>query len=668
MDYRKEIDGLRALAVVPVILFHAGFEVFSGGFIGVDVFFVISGYLITSIILKDLERGSFSILDFYERRARRILPALFWMLLVCLPMAWLWLLPGDAKEFSQSLLATSLFASNLFFWQQSGYFHTAAELKPLLHTWSLAVEEQYYVILPLFMLSFWRYGKRWIVSVLAIIAAISMVLAEAGSRTHPDAAFYLVPTRGWELLMGALAAFCLSQRERHPMSPGIKEGAGWLGIAMIVTAILIYNKTTRFPGIYALLPTVGTLLIILFATQQTRSGRFLGNKAFVGIGLCSYSAYLWHQPLFVFARHAEAVEPSKLVFSGLALLSMLLGWASWRFIETPFRNRERLTRRSLGIFSFTGLIIFACIGGTGSALNKTYEEYWLTRFPETQQAFYRNIINTSQGAQNFSAAENGKQNFAPCRFNASELDSKTEKTLLECHATHGPGLLVLGDSHAIDLFGVVSSRFDNAFIVGLTSGGCRPHTPHRDCQYAAAKAFVQSHPETFKHILYEQAGFYLMRDARGNEGTRTMFTKIPHDQAVPISGYDQKKIQATLDYLVELARVTPVTWLLPRLEPHISRRFFVQQGCHYRYGLRLNLTDIFDGLEQEINSVAAAHPTPPNFRLLSQNHLMKFVLPDDLANCDAIYWSDGDHLSSAGEIRFGQRLPPDFLNPPNSTH
>ena len=208
MDYRREIDGLRAIAVLPVILFHAGFETFSGGFVGVDVFFVISGYLITTIIIAELEQGKFSIINFYERRARRILPALFLVMLVCIPLAWFWLLPRDMQDFSQSLVAVTVFASNILFWRESGYFDTAAELKPLLHTWSLAVEEQYYVIFPLFLMSFWRLGKRWIMILLVAVFVVSLALAQWASLAKPSAAFFLLPARGWELLVGAFAAFC----------------------------------------------------------------------------------------------------------------------------------------------------------------------------------------------------------------------------------------------------------------------------------------------------------------------------------------------------------------------------------------------------------------------------------------------------------------------------
>ena len=193
MQYRREIDGLRAIAVLPVILFHAGFETFGGGFVGVDVFFVISGYLITTIILGELEQGKFSIVNFYERRARRILPALFLVMLVCIPFAWLWLLPSDMKDFAQSLVAVSVFASNILFWRESGYFDTAAELKPLLHTWSLAVEEQFYVLFPLLLMLFWKLGKRWILVTLGLAFIASLALAQWAAYAKPAAAFYLLP-------------------------------------------------------------------------------------------------------------------------------------------------------------------------------------------------------------------------------------------------------------------------------------------------------------------------------------------------------------------------------------------------------------------------------------------------------------------------------------------
>ncbi len=368
MDYRKEIDGLRALAVLPVILFHAGFETFSGGFVGVDVFFVISGYLITTIILAELEQGKFSIVNFYERRARRILPALFLVMLVCIPFAWFWLSPSDMKDFSQSLVAVSLFASNILFWHESGYFDAAAELKPLLHTWSLAVEEQYYVLFPLFLMLFWKLGKRWILVTICLVFVASIAVAQWGAYAQPTAAFFLLPTRGWELLIGTFAAFYLSQANHKEFGKGLSEFGGWLGVALILYAVFAYSKATPFPSLYALVPTLGTVLIILFATQKTTVGKFVGNKAFVGIGLVSYSAYLWHQPLFAFLKQSD-FDDTKEIYAVLILLTLLLAFLSWKFVETPFRKKVYLSRKTIFIFAFLGSAFFIGLGFFGHRTN-----------------------------------------------------------------------------------------------------------------------------------------------------------------------------------------------------------------------------------------------------------------------------------------------------------
>ena len=367
MNYRREIDGLRAIAVLPVILFHADLQTFSGGFVGVDIFFVISGYLITTIILTELEKGQFSIVNFYERRARRILPALFLVMLVSIPFAWIWLLPSDMKDFSQSLVAVPIFASNILFWRETGYFDAAAEIKPLLHTWTLAVEEQYYFLFPIFLILFWKLGKRLILMTLGLLFFVSFALAQWASYAHPAAAFYLLSTRGWELLIGAFAAFYLSQSNRHEFSKSFSEVGGWLGIALILYAVFAYSKETPFPGFYALVPTLGTLLIIVFATQQTSVGKFLGNTVFVGIGLISYSAYLWHQPIFAFARYSSLLEPSHLFFS-LPLI-LLLAFLSWKYVEAPFRPKDRHSRSLVFTLAALMSIFFVTVGFSGHKTN-----------------------------------------------------------------------------------------------------------------------------------------------------------------------------------------------------------------------------------------------------------------------------------------------------------
>ncbi|MCR2746954.1 acyltransferase family protein [Limnobacter parvus] len=350
MDYRREIDGLRALAVLPVILFHAGFETFSGGFVGVDVFFVISGYLITTIIITELDANRFSLVNFYERRARRILPVMFLVMLVCIPFAWIILPAAELTNFSKSLAAVPLFVSNFFFWGAGGYFETAAELKPLLHTWSLAVEEQYYVLFPLFLMFFWRRGKRRLLTLLGVFFIASLALAQWGVYAKPTAAFFLLLTRGWELLIGAFAAFYLSNMDDKTPNHNFHEIAGSFGLLLIFYSVFFYNKATSFPGFYALVPTIGTLLIIVFARQGTIVANLIGNKIFVGIGLVSYSAYLWHQPVFAFVRY---VNPQvDYIFRLLLILFVFfLSYFSWKYVENLFRSKLYLDRKSIFIFS-----------------------------------------------------------------------------------------------------------------------------------------------------------------------------------------------------------------------------------------------------------------------------------------------------------------------------
>lgn len=453
MNYRREIDGLRALAVLPVILFHAGFDAFRGGFVGVDVFFVISGYLITTIILSELEQGKFSIVDFYERRARRILPALLLVILVCMPAAWLWLLPSDMKDFSQSLIAVSIFSSNILFWHNSGYFDTAAELKPLLHTWSLAVEEQYYVLFPPFLMLFWRFGKRWVLVLLGFLFICSLAVAQWAAHAEPAAAFYLLPTRVWELLIGAFAAFYLSQAKRKDFDRYFCEVGGWLGVSLIFCAVFTYSKATPFPGLYALVPTLGTVLVILFATQQTTVGKFVGNKFFVGIGLISYSAYLWHQPLFAFARHRSLEQPSSFLFASLSGAALILAYLSWRFVEIPFRSKDRFSKHSIFAFSFFAICLPFTIGLL--QLNFDFPTYLSFKNPELKEVPY-----------SFK-----KWSGTPCS-NFASIEGDTSCTFIR-HGEPRSKVVIWGDSHALALT-KIEPRVQNMELIVVGHSGCPP--------------------------------------------------------------------------------------------------------------------------------------------------------------------------------------------------
>lgn len=338
MQYRPEVDGLRAVAILPVVLFHAGFSAVPGGYVGVDVFFVISGYLITSLILQDLAQGRFGFRDFYARRIRRIAPTLVLALFVCIPFAWLWMLPEELKSFGKMLAATALFLSNVTLWGETGYFEAASELKPLLHTWSLSVEEQFYLIFPLLLFLLnrrWRSGLYW---VLPFGVLTSFLLADWASQRYPGAAYYLIFTRAWQLLLGSwlalhaeLIAGCLARWR-------LQEAVAGTGLLMIGIAVFSFGERTPFPGRYALLPTVGAACVIAASSGATRVRSLLASRPLVHLGLVSYALYVWHQPVLAFARLRTLGELTPLMLALLCILIYVLAWLTWRFVERPVKH------------------------------------------------------------------------------------------------------------------------------------------------------------------------------------------------------------------------------------------------------------------------------------------------------------------------------------------
>ena len=350
-SYRAYVDGLRAVAVLAVLFFHAGIGI-SGGYVGVDVFFVISGFLITGLILKDLDSGQFQILAFWERRVRRILPALVVVVLASLVAGWFLLFPIDLKNFGESVLAQATLVSNVYFWRKSGYFAQAAEVQPLLHTWSLAVEEQFYLLFPFLLVAIKRYSRESLVPVILLLGGASFSLCVFCSYRHPSANFYFLPTRAWELLIGAFLAAIPAERTAIRW---LNEALSWTGLLAILGSVFFYGRETRFPGVAAILPCVGAGLVIWANGHTlTSAGKLLAARPIVFVGLISYSLYLWHWPVLVFSQYYAALGPiSQGQRTVLLIASAILAALSWRFVETPFRQ-QRIPRNRSQIFIFAG--------------------------------------------------------------------------------------------------------------------------------------------------------------------------------------------------------------------------------------------------------------------------------------------------------------------------
>ncbi len=435
MNYRPELDGLRAIAVVAVLLYHAGFSVFGraffpGGYLGVDVFFVISGYLITLILLKEMGRDGFTFLGFYERRARRILPALFVVMVASIPFAWTYMLPSAFKSYAGSLAATTLFGSNIYFWQEDQYAADGGDLKPFLHTWSLAVEEQFYLLFPIVLLLCWKFCRRYIGALFLAGFVVSLLLAEWANDRFQNANFFLAPSRAWELLAGAMLAKLEVDRGRqaYPLANATLPA---LGAIMVIAPMLVLDDYAPHPGFVTLLPVLGTMLLIWFAGGSDGVSRLLTSRLAVGLGLISYSLYLWHQPIFAFARIRSADEPQ--VLDKLVWIALAVGLATltYQAVETPFRNKRLINRRLIWTMASVGPagLLVAGLYGFGS-------DGLPSRF-ESLPSFYFDVVKSqAEHSPTLGSPSN------PCEDYAGDEDY--------CLFPHGAGevtLATVGDSH-----------------------------------------------------------------------------------------------------------------------------------------------------------------------------------------------------------------------------
>ena len=353
--YRPDVDGLRAAAVLAVIGYHAFPNAVPGGFVGVDVFFVISGFLITGIVLRGLDRGTFTFAEFYARRIRRIFPALMLVLGACLIAGWFVLLADEYMQLGKHVAGGAGFVSNLLFWQESGYFDNAAETKPLLHLWSLGIEEQFYLVWPLLLYAAWRLRVNRLALTLALLAA---AFALNVSRVHADpvAMFYSPFARFWELSLGGVLAYVTLHDERRRIVPLPRDATAWLGVALIGIGAFAFDRRSAFPGWWALLPAAGALLVVDAGRDAWLNRRVLSQRAIVGIGLMSFPLYLWHWPLLSFLRIVDAMTPPVTSRVAAIAISVGLAWATYRVVERPFRFGGRGAVK-VAILSVAGIAV-----------------------------------------------------------------------------------------------------------------------------------------------------------------------------------------------------------------------------------------------------------------------------------------------------------------------
>lgn len=422
--YRPDIDGLRAIAVLGVLFFHAGLGC-PGGFIGVDIFFVISGFLITNLLLRDLQNKTFSFFDFWARRIRRILPALAVMGLVVIVVGYFGMLPNEYQLLGKQLISIVFCASNVKFWREDGYFEINSDEKPFLHTWSLSVEEQFYCVIPIILFFLFKFKREKFTLPLIILCCVgSFVTSIYLSETHPSANFYLLPSRAWELGVGSLLSFVSPIQ-----SSKLREISSFVGLTLIIGCYLLFSDNVSFPGAYALPPVLGAAFIIWSGIGQTNLTlicRFLTLKPLIGIGLISYSLYLWHWPIFAYQNHLCYSNESRIIQSIILLISFVIAWISWKYIELPFRKKVFFKKNKqvliFGISSALSSIILGAILWISSGNLNRFSENELSKYLESQN---RSVIK---------------------RVNTKEI--KTLSPLLVGHDGN-PIIFVWGDSHAM---------------------------------------------------------------------------------------------------------------------------------------------------------------------------------------------------------------------------
>jgi len=467
IKYRPEIDGLRAIAVLAVVLYHAelslgGHKLLPGGFLGVDIFFVISGFLITSIILNEVAQEKFSFASFYERRARRILPALFIVMLVSLPFAWQLLLPGELQDYASSILSSLLFGSNIWFWLGDDYWAAESALRPFLHTWSLSVEEQFYVLFPIIVLLIWRYARGALKPALITIFMVSLVLADFTSKTSLQTSFYWVTTRAWELMAGALIAKQGIDKGfvAQPRRDSILSG---LGLLIIIACLCYFDNSIRHPSVYTALPILATVLLIRCTSSGGTVTRLLSNPLMVGVGLISYSLYLWHFPVFSFALHyyGDLTLSQKGINIGLSLLFAVL---TYFLIEKITRNKTRFRRPYfvvlMGLLTLVLISVHAML-----VVNKGYPDRFVD-FAKLIEYEHFDYEESFLSHRCFLHPEDLEQEigFSQCPdFGLTDTPDNKDK----------PVLLLWGDSNAAHLIPGIRKVYGKEYrIVIRTISGC----------------------------------------------------------------------------------------------------------------------------------------------------------------------------------------------------
>lgn len=622
MKYRADIDGLRALAVLPVVLYHAAVPGFPGGFVGVDIFFVISGYLICGMIDADIRSGSFSLGNFYKRRILRILPALFVMFLVTSILAYVYCLPVELDDYAKSLASAVGSISNIYFAGTAGYFDAPAETKPLLHTWSLGVEEQFYLIVPLLMLLTHRVLPKRTRLLFAAAAALSFAAALAVSYRNTTFVFYLTPFRAWELALGALLSIGFFPA---PQSAFWKTACGATGMLLLLGAIFLGSPSAPLLLMTSLASVGATLVIASSERGISAVGSLLSLRPIVFIGLISYSLYLWHWPLIVFQRTDGLLLPdSSGIAARLALVAVAIGIAflSWKFVEMPFRSRAKAVSKA-AVFGVTSAAMASVVALCGLVLIAGGAPF---RFPE------RVVAIGAYLAYDPSAAFRSGQCYLAT--NRQQLDVQTCMRL----DSKRPNYLLVGDSHAAHLWFGLSAAMPEVNVMQATASTCRP------AAMPASLLDTRACPNLMQYVFNE----FLLK----NRVDKILLAASWKDEDIPaLIGTLEALTSKGFDVVV-LGPIVEYDSALPRLLANEILRNRPSIASAMRTA----------GIRERDRTLSRIVTVKGATYLSVYDAVCRDGRCDEFAEGDIPLQFDAGHLTAKGSVEVGRRLSPYFVS------
>lgn len=619
LPYRSDIDGLRAFAVTSVLIFHAFPSLMPGGFVGVDVFFVISGFLISGIIFKEIEAGNFSFSNFYARRVKRIFPALITMLMTSYAFGWFFLFNDDFRRLGSHIFRASLFLSNFILWREAGYFDNAAETKPLLHLWSLGIEEQFYIVWPVILWAFWRF-KALRLPLMAGLTSCSLVWNIYQSQLDLTHDFYSPLTRFWELSAGAWLAFHVS---RHPQTPSKANLISGLAVCLLVAAVYIIDRQKAFPGGWALMPVLGAVLLI-YAGPTAWCNKFLfSQRGVVWVGAISYPLYLWHWPALAFARIVEGATPSVAVRLGAVLLAVLLAWGTLHWIEKPIRFRWQSVLRTpllLTAMVVVGYVGLACKNAGG--------------YPARAIMQAQVEANVGDIGHDDFHAYYGKQ-FFPCADVRVHAKSEKWGDLVRCFQTKLDGpidLVVVGDSHAEHLLLGLSQALPKLNIAVY---------PRSELPFAKSMEYAE---------IFES----LAKDARIKHVVLASMWAV-----APLSTYERLMFEADLHSTVQLLKSAGKHVFLLEDTPKFG---FDPQRCKFKHPFsgRTNCEESNESSQQVLASympiLEASELANSHVTLVRLNDLFCDAAVCRMAMDGRIFFRDNNHFNILGSQLVGAVL------------